>query len=90
MCCVIVQSGTEVADFLCVLSPRVHFTSDFDFSILILSSSWGGSLKSAGSIRSENSMHGLLTDDQEAEDSIELQGMRNANGGGVDVSFQGL
>lgn len=35
-------------------------------------------------------MHGLLTDDQEAEDNIELQNMRNANGGGVDVSFQGL
>jgi hypothetical protein len=47
-------------------------------------------MKSAGSIRSENSMHGLLTDEQEAEDNIELQAMRNANGVGVDVSFQGL
>jgi hypothetical protein len=35
-------------------------------------------------------MHGLLTDDQEAEDNMELQNMKNANGGGVDVSFQGL
>jgi hypothetical protein len=47
-------------------------------------------MKSAGSIRSENSMHGLLTDEQEAEDNIELQAMRSANGVGVDVSFQGL
>jgi hypothetical protein len=68
----------------------VRITSFHDFSILNVSSSWGGSSKSAGSIRSENSMHGLLTDEQEAEDNIELQAMRNANGVGVDVSFQGL
>ena len=57
--------------------------------MLYSSSKWSDSFKSVNGTRSESSVHGLLSDEDAAEDHLELVNIDKLSGGGVDVAFSG-
>ena len=56
---------------------------------LYSSSKWSDSFKSLNGNRSESSVHGLLSDEDAAEDDLELVNIDKSSTGGVDVAFTG-